>query len=96
MVIFSKQRSGQGVFKLIEEIVKTMPPRPLSYFYDNPTKLTDHGIENDQRLRYLKDVIDKKIINTNANDDEILFLRWFNINEIFKNSSSANTTKLNT
>jgi hypothetical protein len=35
MIIFSKKRvSEQSIFRMIETLIKTMPPRPQSYFYD--------------------------------------------------------------
>lgn len=80
MIIFSKQRSGQGIFKLMEELVSQLPPKPLSFFNQNITPAT--------KKRVIEVIRDNKKTFIHENRD-IEFLRWFRIEDIILDSNNA-------
>lgn len=77
MIVFSKQRTGQGILKMMEDLIKMLPPYPISYF---------EKCEDDIHVR--------KVLNPKSKEKTVLadnknieFLKYFNINDVLKNKS---------
>lgn len=73
MIIFSKSKSGQGIFKIISELIRILPPRPERFLHssdDNPEKFKINPFKNDKRREI----------------SDIEYLKYFNIDDIFSNS----------
>lgn len=92
MIIFSKQRSGQGIFRMIEDLIKVLPPKPISYFYDNSRPPTEDTVDN-----FIQDKIDKKYFKSasSQNIDDIEYLKYFNILDHLNNSNKSEEELLN-
>lgn len=71
MIIFSKQRTGQGILRMMEELIRMLPPYPISYF------------EKCEDNIHIQNVINSKEKSLLADNKNIEFLKYFNINDIF-------------
>lgn len=89
MIIFSKQRSGQGIFRMIEELIKTIPPKSVNTFYDKPTTKNINQIDNT-----LEDMLKNKLIKSSTEIDDIEYLKYFNITDMFLSKSKSETELL--
>ena len=70
MIVFSKQRTGQGILRMMEELIKMLPPYPISYFEKCKDDIHVQNVINSKEKSFL------------ADNKNIEFLKYFNINDI--------------
>lgn len=89
MIVFSKQRSSsQSIFSMIEELIKIIPPRDPSYYYDTP-----NNISVNRNINHIQNKLDKNILKSEDIDD-IEYLKYFNISDVMKTGESPNQENL--
>lgn len=76
MIVFSKQRTGQGILRMMEDLIKMLPPYPISYF------------ENCEDNVHVQNVINGKEKSFIADNKNIEFLKYFNIDDIFTKTNN--------
>jgi len=80
MIIFSKQRTGQGIFRMLEDLIKILPPYPPGYFFEEDNEHVKQVIRNNGQGMRLHDNIN------------IEYLKYFDLNSVLvNNNQEANT-----
>jgi len=80
MIIFSKQRTGQGIFRMLEESIKMLPAYPSNYFFEEDNDHVKQVIQNNGQGMNLSDKMN------------IEYLKYFDLNNVLSNNQeSANT-----
>lgn len=72
MIIFSKQQNKQGIFGMLEALLKMLPPYPINYFKE----------ETNQHVINVINGTEKATLDDRTN---IEFLKYFNLNEVLRN-----------
>jgi len=75
MIIFSKQRSKQGIFGMLEALIKILPPYPKDYFFESASNHVTNVINGTER----------QTLNDRKN---IEFLKYFDYNNILQNKKN--------
>lgn len=89
MIIFSKNRaSSQSIFRMIEDIIKIIPARDPSYYYDSPSTNS-----RNKNINHIQNKLDKNILKSEDIDD-IEYLKYFNISDVMQSGESPNQENL--
>ena len=79
MIIFSKQRSGQGIFKMLEELINMLPPYPTGYFFEEDNEHVKQVIKNNGQGIRLDD------------SKNIEYLKYFDIRSVLSSDKEVST-----
>ena len=84
MIVFSKQRTGQGIFRMLEDLIKMLPPYPRSlndkqYFYEEETEHVKQVIKNNGQGIRLDD------------SRNIEYLKYFDMRAVLSGDKEAST-----
>lgn len=80
MIIFSKQRTGQGIFRMLEEVIKMLPPYPNKYFFEEDNEHVKQVIKNNGQGIRLED------------NKNIEYLKYFDIRAVLSNNNKEADT----